>query len=314
MEPFKLKRLITHYHKGKTSPAECYIVEQWLESFQDDEPDITIGDTNFLISFQQGVVDRAFANKKSLQIHRNRLRAFAAAALLLCVASVSLTFYIKQSDRMQNTVVHKIYTDSKEMKRLILPDSTVVYLNINSSLEIANRFGKLKREVSLKGEAYFEVTHDALKPFKIQADGLDIRVIGTSFNVNTQHSLGDISVDVNSGVVEISDRVKLLAVLYAEDGLTYDRKGMAFKLLRIPAGKSNWWKGVNVLTNASFSKLAEVLYNLYGVTLHSNDPALRKLSYTLTVRSTSTLKQTLDQISAMLNKKHRKEGDKIIIY
>lgn len=315
MKPTYLKTLIIRYQSGKASRAERYIVERWLESFQNEEADKTLDDPQFLVLFQQGVVRQAFAKTPSLNIRHNQWRAWAIAAILLCVVSVSLIFYAGQPSASQNEVPQALTTGDKQIKRLTLPDSTIVYLNSNSSLEISGNFGKRTREVNLKGEAYFEVARDPSKPFKVQADRLAIKVFGTSFNINARQSLKDISVFVNSGEVQVSDPVKTLALLHAEDGISYDRDGKNFQLMRIPdEEKSSWWEGVDVLRNASYAMLKQVLYNRYAVTLEVADPALNKLTYTFTIRSTRTLEQTMDQLTAMLNKKYRKEANSVIIY
>src|SRR5690606_17382011 len=68
--------------------------------------------------------------------------------------------------------------------QITLPDGTHVWLNAASSLEYPMAFTGSERRVIVKGEAYFEVAHDATKPFKVETDGQLIEVLGTHFNVN----------------------------------------------------------------------------------------------------------------------------------
>lgn len=67
---------------------------------------------------------------------------------------------------------------------LVLSDGTKIYLNAGSSLRYPDQFTGKKREIYLSGEAYFEVAHDSLHPFIVQAEDVAIRVLGTTFNVN----------------------------------------------------------------------------------------------------------------------------------
>ena len=68
---------------------------------------------------------------------------------------------------------------------LILADGTKVYLNSGTELEFPSRFSKEKRQVILKGEAYFEVARNENKPFIVQVNEMAVKVLGTSFNVKS---------------------------------------------------------------------------------------------------------------------------------
>lgn len=66
-----------------------------------------------------------------------------------------------------------------------LCDGTKVYLNSGTTLEFPSRFNGEVRGVSLKGEAYFEVTRNESKPFVVEVDEMKVKVLGTSFNVKS---------------------------------------------------------------------------------------------------------------------------------
>ncbi len=69
--------------------------------------------------------------------------------------------------------------------RISLADGTKVWLNAESRLVYPSRFGPGRREVAVKGEAYFDVAADAARPFIVKAGGMDVEVLGTQFNLNT---------------------------------------------------------------------------------------------------------------------------------
>ena len=70
----------------------------------------------------------------------------------------------------------------------VLPDGTTVYLNTNSKIIFPKRFEKNKREITLKGEAFFEVTKDKNRPFIINVNEAQVEVLGTSFNILSNSS------------------------------------------------------------------------------------------------------------------------------
>ncbi|WP_221390581.1 FecR family protein [Dyadobacter sp. NIV53] len=95
----------------------------------------------------------------------------------------------------------QVATKNKNIEK-ILPDGTKVFLNYNSSLTYPEKFTGDLRTVSLKGEAFFDVKPDAEHPFVIDANGIEIKVLGTSFNIKAYEKEA-VRVDVATGKVRI---------------------------------------------------------------------------------------------------------------
>jgi transmembrane sensor len=93
------------------------------------------------------------------------------------------------------------FTSGNNIREIILPDSSHVWLNENSLLRTPEVFSAKQRNVVLEGEAYFEVFRDVNRPFKIKAGNTMIKVLGTSFDVKLEKANGNVSVNVNSGKV-----------------------------------------------------------------------------------------------------------------
>ena len=87
---------------------------------------------------------------------------------------------------------------------LVLSDGTKVFLNADSELKYPVEFSDGKRIVDLKGEAYFEVHKDSLRPFVVRMNGAEVTVLGTSFNVNTYGDDGQIYTTLVNGAVRVS--------------------------------------------------------------------------------------------------------------
>jgi ferric-dicitrate binding protein FerR (iron transport regulator) len=88
---------------------------------------------------------------------------------------------------------------------MLLADGSKVWLNAGSSLTYPVSFQSKERKVSVTGEAYFEVFHDASKPFIVNSGAMNIRVLGTHFNVNAFQDNGDIKVTLLQGSVKINN-------------------------------------------------------------------------------------------------------------
>ena len=128
-----------------------------------------------------------------------------AASLLLLATIGAVLIYITGQTR----TVSMVTSYDEKGKEVSLPDGSVVILNSTSSVSYSKQFGKKHREIALKGEAYFEVTPDKSKPFVIYANNAQIKVLGTSFNVDANDAKDKVEVYVTSGVVELSEMTNL---------------------------------------------------------------------------------------------------------
>ncbi len=86
--------------------------------------------------------------------------------------------------KVQKEIWHTLETPRASEYRMILSDGTRVFLNAGSKLYFPAEFSTNSREVRLEGEAFFEVAHDAKKPFHVTIENQRVEVLGTSFNIN----------------------------------------------------------------------------------------------------------------------------------
>ena len=121
------------------------------------------------------------------QYSKKRVLAIIASCILVATATTAY-YYNKALASTNNTPIVKseISTKSGSRSKIKLPDGTTVWLNSNSTLTYNNEnFGVQVREVSLVGEAYFDVIENTSKPFIIHTSKMDIKVLGTAFNVKS---------------------------------------------------------------------------------------------------------------------------------
>lgn len=96
-----------------------------------------------------------------------------------------------------------ISTPAGGQYQIILPDGTKVWLNAASSLKYPTVFAGQERKVILKGEGYFEVTHDRSRPFKVQSNEQIVEVLGTHFNISAYENDGDVKTTLLTGKVQV---------------------------------------------------------------------------------------------------------------
>lgn len=138
-----------------------------------------------------------------LRFMRNTIMRIAAVALIL-ISLGTVGIYMNNAGYFSKKISVIAANDQKNIV-VSLPDGSKIYLNRNSEFTYRSNFGKHGRDVTLTGEAFFEIAPDATKPFIIDAGKADVKVVGTSFNVITNNSESSVEVFVKTGKVIVSD-------------------------------------------------------------------------------------------------------------
>ena len=122
--------------------------------------------------------------------------SLAATVLIL----ISISFYLLKT---HNTDFRIVKTENFN-KIITLPDGSEVSLSPNSYIKYPTKFENAKRDVIFKGEGFFNIAKDKSKPFTISVNNAKVRVLGTSFNVNSKFKAPKVEVTVKTGRVELS--------------------------------------------------------------------------------------------------------------
>ena len=136
-----------------------------------------------------------------------KYRWMAAASVAAIITLFALGYmFLNRNEQAGKLATHYQEQVSRpgQTKVVMLPDGSHVYLNADSRLKYPDRFSDSTRVVYLEGEAFFEVAHDSLHPFIVQAGRIATRVLGTSFNVRAYGDELDMVVGVKTGKVKVS--------------------------------------------------------------------------------------------------------------
>jgi transmembrane sensor len=183
-----------------------------------------------------------------------------AALLLICIAIVYGIFQFKGEDFISYN------TAFGETKVIVLPDSSTVTLNSNSTLKFPHDWDlRAAREVWLEGEGFFSVVHKTdNQTFKVYTDdGLAVEVLGTTFNV--YHRIEETKVVLNTGKIRISvanDSKKI--IMNPGDLVEYKRKTYSKRTVN-PTNYSAWTEKKLVLDHTSLREMVQLLKDNYGL-------------------------------------------------
>ena len=210
------------------------------------------------------------ANKDEVTLQRNPKPAwgYAVAAFVASIVLVPLLVIIIKVSTQEPEVISNVERNTSKGQRatLFLKDSTTIKMNAQSSLIYPERFSDDLREVYLRGEAFFEVERDENRPFIVHAGDLDVKVLGTSFNIRFYPEEETLDVSLVSGKVEVirDDSVKLTLTPNTE-AILVRSTGQLTKSSFDPHLKLAWKEDVIRFDKASFQEIVTVLERWYNV-------------------------------------------------
>ena len=233
----------------------------------------------------------------------------AAAAL---AAAVAVAFVI-QPWNMESPTTRVFATRLGEHQDVQLADGSTVHLNTDTALSVS--LGRDVRNVRLdKGEALFEVSHDAARPFIVAVGDRRVRVTGTAFNV-LRHD-GQVTVSVEHGSVQVSrgDNGEATPVaLSPGDRYVAQENGAGYRVVRVdPGAISAWRDGRVVFDDITLSQVVSELNRYYPRPIVINDADVAALHFSGVLRIDEE-DDVLRRLAAFLPITVQAEGDKVLL-
>jgi len=240
------------------------------------------------------------------------LSAIAAVAVFAVGVAGFLSLRDRPTQAIAPSASRMVATGVGVIDSLRLPDGTRVILGPRSSITIAANYGVQRRDVEVSGDAYFDVVHDASKPFTTRASGALIQDLGTRFTVRTDAADG-VAVSVSQGsvllqgvntnghgiVLRPGDRGTVLP-----NGQTVNRRGTQEDMA--------WMRGRLVFREAPLDEVIASLKRWYGLELKVADESLASRHLTATF-SGEPPERVLEVIRLVLGADIERRGDTVIV-
>lgn len=232
--------------------------------------------------------------ERMLKAHSRRLvlaRTFATAAAVALLCLSVWTAYIYMQPVAMQTV-----STLAETRTVNLPDGTSVTLNHYSTLTYPERFKTDNREVELNGEAYFEVSKDKKHPFIVQTEAVDVRVLGTQFNVDAYRDSPDVRTTLLTGSVAVSNKSNSEHMILKPNEIAiYNKveKKLTRKVLEDATDEISWRHGEFIFDDVPLRDIARELSNSFGTTIQITDSTLQNYRISARFRNGEDLETIL---------------------
>ncbi len=276
------KELLTKYLSGDATPEEQAaiekelahedsgkILEQYIDEIEQETGEAEVSQQLIEEELQRfhGIVQ-----PKRAKVYPIFRKAAVACAIVLLITSAS--FWLFRNERTQPEWV-TINNNKQALWHQQLEDGTMVWLNTYSSIRYdKNSFNADKREVEVSGEVYFDVAHNAAKPFIVHTGELTTTVKGTAFNVESFNGEHDIRITLLRGKVEVSAAGQGYSMVPGEK-LSYNihAKKMAVKTVATEL-TIQWMNGTLVFDDLSLEDALRRMENRFNIRIHCEDSTI----------------------------------------
>ncbi len=279
----ELKSLFYWMNSGKgNSELENELDEGW-NGFE-NTADLNIDSEKIFKNIQKGI--RQQKSDARIKIVKKFL-PYAAILIIL----IGIKFYFSEfksvtefnSLQSYNT---SVITEEGQRSKVILPDSSIVWLNSSTTLSYHEDALKKERRVHLSGEAFFQVSRNENKPFYVQNEQLIVKVLGTEFDVEAYPESGEINVVLESGSVQLNHEKNESFNYQLKPGeiAKFDLTKSSLNIAKIDVAKfSSWKNGMLIFQNDPMKEVIEKLERWYNIEVEIRDEEVYKSIFTGTI-------------------------------
>ncbi len=237
--------------------------------------------------------------------------AVAASILLL----IGYTHFFKEEKTINQPVLNHLFVAEGSNGRFVLPDSSIVWLNGGSSLQYKGDLSGTQREISLEGEGYFEVTKREHSPFIVEVGAIQVKVLGTRFNIDGLHEKNEIRIALLQGAIEILSRKNQPIALAPKDMACYNMATGQTTI--VPNATENvlyWIDKRLVFKGETFEQIVQILEHNFNVQVKIHNEKIKNQRFVGDFVNNESIGQIFAIMSADGNFHYQINGNVVDIY
>ena len=301
--------IINRYLRGEAAPEERIRIMKMIDedpSFRKEFLAMRKIYDALLISDDIGGMKKRVRKGMAVRILRFVASLAAAASL-----AVGVTYFIMSDKEEENIMVQRFEAPEGHRTEAVLSDGTMICLNSGSRLEILSS-GKNERRVRLDGEAYLNVAHNEDRPFILETSEMEVKVLGTSFDVSTYGNVH--SVVLVEGSVEVNNAVSSEKTVIEPDQMyVFDRSTGQSGVKYVDALSMVTWKdGYLNLQNMTVEELFSRLEHYYGVKIICSDDSKDTFTMSGKLILESRIDTVMDNLATLLDMKYSRLSEDMI--
>ena len=232
------------------------------------------------------------ASGDELQLDEHSLRVEGDNGVVMAVDSSGLQYEVITDLPVKELEYNTLIVPRGGEFSLELADGTRVWLNAESRLRYPVAFTGKERKVEMEGEVYFEVAKNKEKPFIVTVNGVDIRVLGTSFNVSAYQE--DVVTTLVEGKVQLKKGNEQVILSPNQQAIWSDDE---FRVKQVDARNFVLWKeGVFYFEDVDLETILDDMARWYNVNVFYMNPALKEMKFSVEIRRYGDINEILRRI------------------
>ena len=304
------QHIFIRYFLGQASEEEKETIHQWIEHDEANRKRFIRERIRFDASILVDKPNTKVGRYLRIQPWLNWSLKIAASVLFLLGS-----FYLYDNYRIGrlSESYQCVSVPAGNRTNILLPDGTNVWLNANTSIRYPMAFAKKNREITLDGEAYFEVAKDK-KPFIVKTDKYDVEVLGTIFNVEAYRGKSQFRTSLYEGKVKLYNS-RCPKAVFLSPGQTAKLLGDSLLVSATTDVNSYRWKdGLIYIEDKSFNAIMELFEKFYDVQIVVNNKAVKDLGYRGKLRISDGVDHALRVLQKDFPFKYKRDEERNIIY
>ena len=269
--------LLQRYISGNATLEEKQTFLCWIEADERHMQEFKECRKSYDVQLWHAMAIQA-KQKKTFHINRYVRELIKVAAIF--VISFGLTYTLFALSDKKETILQTLHVPAGQRAELLLADGTKVWLHAMTTLIFPTQFEDGKREVTLDGEGYFDVTTDEINPFIVKTELHDLKVFGTEFNATAYKQTNDFSTSLLKGKIDVIAK-KTGQIIHLEPGeCAYDVNGKLYKKSISYTDYFRWREGLLCFNNLRMDLLLDKLQLCYGIKIEIQNKKILKNYYT----------------------------------
>jgi len=318
----QIEALLVRYLDGETTAEENQLVEHWLEHNNNTNSVWPGMDQPGKDKWLSGVFDDISStipkgDAKVLPLLPRKRVLWQRIASVAAALLISFGLYMEwQPIKMhfQPVQLTALRVPPKHKKQVILADGSRIWINEGSELKYPASFEGEKREVYLSGEAYFDIAHNAAKPFIIHTGKVVTTVLGTAFNIREDQNNHTIVVTVTRGKVSVADGPKLLGIIVPDQQISFNTSKNEVVKAMVDAQQAIAWQQSDLhFEDVSFAEAALKLQQRFNIKISFSNDKLKNCRFTGTSLNGEKLDRILKVICAFNHASYQTRPDGSIL-
>lgn len=239
------------------------------------------------------------AVQANLKQKQRSLNFFRYAAILVLLISVPSLIYFYTQQKSSSLVYTTVAADYGQISKVILPDSTIIWINSGSTIKYNNQFSGDNRDVELVGEAFFEVTKNKSLPLVVSSEDLKVKVLGTKFCVTAYPEESNIQIVLEKGKINLtsSSHASFNQDMNPGEMACFNKAKKELEISKVNTGLYTSWKdGIINIYNLPLCEVVLKLEKRYNQKFIV-DEEIKNLPYTFTIKT-----ENLNNILSLMEK------------